>query len=823
MAQKKNDNRLSAKVSKSTLKAIESLEKSSDKLLAIQGTLPKDLINAGKALDELSNAINKNILQTYNSFVGLGQDYSAHEVNQILALSQKNALNNKKAMSKVLKDFKTAVSSSDKARDVVQNRKDMKASLYSSYDLILNIIPKMRLALNTIANSVISPDDFSKRSLSFFFEEASITRQDKEEINRRLEMIIEKFEIEKDLKEDVVQTLVKGECAWAVLSMNDELKSLLKESYITENNGYETLGTTTKGMLRESVTASQEERFLFQSGYSLFNEDGNLKEDDFSNNLDDFLNEIFVIGNSKNFLSEDAKNKEEIETSRRFEMKSSDFDKKEKDLSDEAIDGLKLNSDSAVVRKLKVDQLVKLEYDNKVYGYIYIDALPIDEASTSQQRFGSANSSADPNSQPNMVASSVQNVLYSSNDIDKAAYGEKKNVIVDPKLNFIADVFVNRLSKKENVKLLKKSDQLKNVIYHSLITKRITRDEKIRVLFFTPDEVVHIDRGQSIFDNILFFAKLYIATLVTILMQNIVRGADKRAYYIDIGLENDAANAINSTIRDIKAKDLTNVHNMDVNSMLNVLGEFHDFYIPTIDGEKPIEISTVDGLQNISLDNDFLNWLSNNIFSGIGIPSAYLTEVENIDFAKTLAMQNSRFIRDIVSEQVIFGYGYSELLKKIYIKEYGSSAKDDEDDKKKSIKTTLHLLDINSIEVKFPSPVSLNMTNMNDQINNLGTMVDALSPILDIPAADIEAAGPMFKREMFKKFLPNLNWDDIDEITQKVKKSIQTSKIQAYVPNSNPPPEDGQPVVTSADADSASSDLDSASSGLSDVGMEDEE
>ena len=334
---------------------------------------------------------------------------------------------------------------------------------------------------------------------------------------------------------------------------------------------------------------------------------------------------------------------------------------------------------------------------------------------------------------------------------------------------------------------------MKHCIYHSLITKRITKDEKVRVIFFTADEVVHIDRKKSIFDNVLFFAKLYIATLITILMQNIVRGADKRAYYIDIGLENDAANAINSVIRDIKSKELSNVHNMDLTSMLNILGDFNDFYIPQIDGEKPIEISTVDGLNNISLDNDFLNWLSNNIFSGIGLPSAYLTEVENIDFAKTLAMQNSRFIRDIVSEQVRFGFGYSELLKKLYKMEYRGTATEEQD--KDDKKSALHLLDVETIEVRFPSPVSLNMTNMNDQINNLNTLIDALTEVIEVKAEDKDAATPIFKREMYKKYLPNLNWEDIEEIVAKVQKDVRKAKILAKGGTeedaSDTPPEDG--------------------------------
>ena len=128
-----------------------------DKVISVQSGIPKELLNAGKALDDLAQDVNKSVLKTYNSFVGLGQDYSAQEVNQILSLSQKNATQTKKNMQKIVADFKKSMSNNDAAQELVKVRKAYKASLYSSYELIVSIIPKMRLALNTFANSIISP------------------------------------------------------------------------------------------------------------------------------------------------------------------------------------------------------------------------------------------------------------------------------------------------------------------------------------------------------------------------------------------------------------------------------------------------------------------------------------------------------------------------------------------------------------------------------------------------------------------------------------------------------------------------------------------
>jgi hypothetical protein len=792
------------------MKAIEKLSKSSDNIMAAQLDLPKDFIEQGHKLDKLTSDINRTIARTYNSFVGLGQDHNAQEVNQLLALSKKNAEGGKKGAAgfkQQVESFKKSIAGNDAATMLVQQRKTYKASLYSSYDLILGIIPKMKLAVNTIANSVISPDDFTKHSLTIAFNESNLPEETVKEAKDQLKEIVKKYKLEEDLKADVIDALVKGEKYYAVLSLNDELKGLLKEQATSaKNSGYRTLEGLTKKFVNESTAIQPEEFHLLSEGLEIFNEgvdkDKQISRDTFLNDLDAFLTENMVIGDSSHFLEEHLDSEKELTEAVAFKnpLQQQVTGGKNRESVDSSIDGLKLSSDSAICRKLNADSMVKLEFDNRVFGYIYVDTMSCDGNKATK-----APGTAGVDTSSNTITSAVQNVLYSSNDIQAgfgAMPGRNPQAMNDPKMMFLADVFANRLSQKENIKLIRKSEQLKYVIYHSLITRRITKDEKLRVLFFTPDEVVHIDRKESIFDNVLFFAKMYIATLITILMQNIVRGADKRAYYIDIGLENDAANAVNEVIRSIKAKDISNIHNMDLSSVMNMLGEFNDYYIPTIDGEKPISMETVEGLSNISLDNEFLNWLSNNIFSGLGLPAAYLTEVENVDFAKTLAMQNSRFIRDIIAEQVIFGKGYSELLRKLYMKEHGynrnrSKAQDEAADKEKIIDT--RLLDIESIEIKFPSPVSLNMTNLNDQLNNLNVLVETLGEIVDVPTGDKEAAAPIFKREMYKKFLSNLNWEDIDAITQKVKEEVIRMKLKNPVTPDNiasgtdaaVPPDDG--------------------------------
>jgi hypothetical protein len=796
MAKSNQGSKLPLKVSAAANRALEGFTKSSNKIVSSQLGAPQNLIDLSAQNEKLANSINSTIVRTYNDFVGLGSDHNAQEINQILTLSKKNAATTKTNVKEQLEKFKKSVGGNETAAAVVQQRKNYKASLYSSYDLILGVIPKMKMAVKTIANSIISPDDFSKRSFSIRFDESRMNKQAIAEAKSQLDTLTKKYKLDENLAEEVSDTLVKGERFFAILSLNDQIRTLLKEQVTsTPDSGYRTLQGTCKMMLSEA-TATPEENFLLDEGMAIFNEgrkeDNKFNKDNFANSLDEFFTNNFVIGDSSHLLNEHVETQNELTEAQAFQvptaMKSAASNTATSEAS-AAADGLRMSSDSAVLKRLSPDCVVKLEFEDQVYGYIYLDTIEAPRKANEPGRSGATG--GDQSMTANTVTSAVQSVLYSANDIDRGIGGGAKNNLAfnDPKLSFIADMFANRLSQKENIRLIKKSEQLKYVIYHSLLTKRITKDEKVRVLFFTPDEIVHIDRKESIFDNILFFAKLYIATLITLLMQNVVRGADKRAYYVDIGLENDAANAVNDVIRTVKAKDVSNIHDMDITSVMNMLSEFNDYYIPTIDGEKPITIDTVEGLSNVSLDNDFLNWLSNNIFSGIGLPSAYLTEVENVDFAKTLAMQNSRFIRDIISEQRIFGNGYSEIYRKLYKREFGNSsntnldksaaqkkANDANGDRNNDGSTAQ--IDIESIVVAFPSPVSLNMTNLNDQLNNLNMLVDSMAELIEVPKDDLDTAKPIFKLEMYRKFLSNLDWEEMDSVMKIVKQKLVTTKIK---------------------------------------------
>ena len=806
---------VSVSLSDAAKERLKSLSTNSKTILKTQYGIEAGLVNLNKKTDKLSADLQKIVRKSFSSFVGEDSTLNDGEMNTLIHLaSQRDKITKTATKDKLqsIEEFKKAVSekNSSQVSDIINTRRMSKTQLYASYDLILQIIPKMKLGLNTIVTSIISPDDFTKNSLNTIFDTNTLDDAEIENIRESLASLLETHNINKNLKPDIEEFLVKGELFFSTLSINDELKRLLKENTTVPRGGYKTLNEGcffNLATLNESVSTTifNEDLEFFNTAKTLFAE-SKLSDTALVENLNCLLKESIVTGNSKTFFSSDNKKVEELEAYMNTNKQST--------ISED--NDLVMTDDGAILKKLNPANVVKLEYDGKCYGYVYLDTIDEPTNKTTQMDI--------------TKASPMGTVIYSGNDFSSDGNSSlgSTTAVVDPKLMLIANMFTNKLAKSENLALLKNNENLKNAIYYSLKTKDILRKDKLRITYFLPEEVTHIDRGCSIFDNILFFAKMYIATLITILMQNIVRGGDRRAYYIEVGMENDISAAVNSAIRDIKSKDIVGIQNYDIQQILQVVGEFNDYYLPQIDGEKPITFDTVSGLSNDSLDNDFLNWLSNNIFSGIGLPSAFLTEVENIDFAKTLSMQNSRFIRDIVADQAILGLGYSTILQRLFKLKFTSSTTDkaiakskkkegkanvnatDEtvkelvgdkkEDKDISAKAELNnevnkydTIDVKSIKVLFPSPMSLNMTNLNDQISNFSSFLDPILETIEWEEADKEKANQRIKHEFLKKYVTGVDWAELDDIITKTRRGLTKDKLKKTA--TTPPVEGEDPLA----------------------------
>lgn len=760
----------------------------------------------------------------------------AHKELELSAGNKRTTKKDHEQLARVKEEIVAANKSG--ATAIIEHNRKKVAEAIATYNLILRIVPKMRLALTTFADSIISPDDYSRTTLNVVVEnDFKAQKEEYQELQTRVEDLIERYNLNKYLKKDILTYLKNGRMYYLVMSMNKQIKRYLslEESaelsevnishYLHEhenlpNYGYKvlkqrTLSESTKQVLagsgssvkvlqegissnlNTSIGSPDEVSSLtkLSEAFGLLNENHEVNGtvlSEASTRIDDFIAENFLIGTSDNLVFEEAS---EIAMADRplAAAFSPTGETLQGDKRLKTIPG----RERAILRRVSAANIVKLEHNEVCYGYLMLDIVDLDgEDNPIPSDKGCGNdddiSFSATAQQVQGAGSYLQSVIAkdlpkngqrgNQGDVtkDSTAAASSGN---DPRLEFIADVFANRLSLDTNIKLLRRNAVLKTAIYNSLALKDLrNKNEKLRIVYLEPEEVVELDRGQSIFDNILFFAKIYISALLTALMQNILNGSPKRAIYVEVGLDNDPSGSIQQTIRDVKSKDVVGVHKMDLQSILNFVGEAQTYYIPVVDGDKPISFETIDALDNKSLDDDFLKWLSDNMFSGINTPSAYLNDVENVDFARTLAMQHSRYLRETMVEQTILNPGFTELVRRLYRLEYLENESNRSSDLRQGEKTNANSLtfDSEAFSIQFPTPNGLKLNNLNDQISNAGGTVSNIleNTFLDVTDENRDKAERIFKDKLLRALLPNFDWSMIDEVKTSTKQELTDAETR---------------------------------------------
>jgi hypothetical protein len=705
------------------------------------------------------NKINRNFKQNTG-------DNIIEFFNKALAYQQKDEnsenLNNKGNLveiNKIIEDPENRV-----VNDIFFLELD-RISYYSNYKVIYDAIPQAAQALDTFVDNILSPDDFSKIIFNLSYDSISIKNSSVKEniqdkVIRNLKEINSNYKIEDMVQRIVRDTLKFGDQFVAVIKIEKEINKML----LTEDKIF---GLEDPKLHQEKNEIDLNDIVISEESIKDFEEifvaeKKNLNEAEIRDFIVTSINNNVIIEEDKAFLMEDT-----YEFQQGFEK-----EKQKKNLD------IKLNG--SIIKILEPEKVVKLYLDGINYGYYYIEKV-------SDESFGQTLS---------------KERGYMTQPYDQLANKDIKN-------NFILDVFVKGIAKKIDKPFISKNKEFKNTIYH-LLRQNFISDKKIKITYLSPNEVVHFKvndenndgYGISIYKKILFTAKLYLATLTSTLMQKLIRAPQKRLFYVDVGLDNDVENAIQSFVRDIKTREIKIGDLKDINTVMNAFGQFHDLYIPTINGEKPIQVDTMEGLDT-DINNDFMEYLLKTMLSGMGVPATFLNYADEVEFVKSLSMQNGKFIRSIITFQKRFGENFSEFYRRIYQNDYMNTDNDtfilnkEETNKKenKKINEGIFLenskeekiknkrseeensnVDLEKILVNFPSPSSLNMTNTLDQINNARDVIEFIvNSFLGEEAP--EAKKRFAKRDVAKELIPSLNWDKYEEIINNSLKNYVKDKL----------------------------------------------
>lgn len=654
---------------------------------------------------------------------------------------------------------------------------------YNNYKAIYTHIPEAAQALDAYKDNIMSPDDFTKLIFNIEYDN-ELDEELQKKVRDQLGDIRDKYEIE-DLADEIIgEALMYGDQYVSILSLEQELDIMLTDPIINdfgplneESIAFFDTETIDIKIGKDDVTKSEGLKDILTEAFVGLKKDEKqyITEDATYEIIAELANRNITIGSKKELLlerigAEQDKKKKEDGSFQTTDIPDEKKDKKRLKDKKKSDDSKPLYINGSALKVLDPSKVVELKIDNVVYGYYLIEDANVGNipnagylgASTGREVLNPVNMGS------NIITTNNSKFTPSMNALSVQGMS-------DSKVNIISKVFLDVLSKKIDKDFIRNNKEFKDFIYN-LVKQDYILKKEIKVTYFAPDEIIAF-KVPALYRKIVFFAKLYVAMLTNMLLIKMGRAHDKRVFYVDVGADANYEQAISRVIQDIKTKEFKMDMLGEINTILNLTpGRFDDYYIPSINGEKPIEIETLQGM-DIDMNNDFLEFLKDSMMAGIGIPRTLIDATKEIDFARTLSAQNANFVRNVIKYQKKFTDPFTKLFRKLYENEFKYN-NDSESD-------ILSFIDLRDIKVKFPSPATLNMSNITDQIQTVDTNAEFIASQILPPdqTEGTELKRMMLKGEIVKDFLPSIDWEKYEEFVEKVevkkiKKDLKNRKTE---------------------------------------------
>lgn len=389
--------------------------------------------------------------------------------------------------------------------------------------------------------------------------------------------------------------------------------------------------------------------------------------------------------------------------------------------------------------------VIPIRLDRKIIGYYYV---------TKQ-----VDSQLNPN-QPNGVV-----------DLSFQPYTKDKKLV---------DSLANLIVRSFNKEMLNKNIQLKSEIAEIIMAHKFT-EGKLTFLFIPENEIVRFavnedenGKGHSMIEPALFPARLYLL-LTMFNMLYVLNNNQVRIHYIkSSGLNKDYASQIQKTIRKFQARNITIDDIYSYSGVLNKIGGIANLMLPAGRGDqKAIETDTIEPA-TAPINTDFLEQLRRQAISATGNPSLMIINgMDEWDFAKTVEIANTKFLSTVSSYKLDFNDQISNFYKILL--------KNDSD---------LDHQVINSLQFKFSSIKQPGLNITSNMINDFNNELEAVSAMYFTKNELEDENGPTpiqleLRKELAKEYLPQLDFEKLDKLTQRVRIQANKRSLETNADNQN--------------------------------------
>lgn len=572
-------------------------------------------------------------------------------------------------------------------------------------DMICKYMPMLEDALGVLCDNVISSDHFSKDFIFISDENVSV-ENNKEIFYNNIKVLKDKYDLLIKFQDIIYNTSKYGERFYYIVPYERAIKKLLDNPENKFVTSHEAMSLTESGILKQTPA-------LKESG-DVFVNAINKKEQsldvEFTFNMSNSLSKEIVAheaaANRLKHIKESALNFNEATTST-VSLVANDKLDASPFYDDTTSNGLVLASDNrfntkedwglngCVFKELNRYKIIPVRIEDLILGYAYLendsmygldDDFPVSDTTTPVNAMG----------------------INVATDLEAT----KNSAVIS---DSIVKTVASKLSAAIDNKFIKLNKDLSKEIYtvlkHDL---QAGRKNKYNVTFLPPDDVVHcyykLDpdtyRGISDLYKAMIPAKLFIGLYITNTIGAMTRAQDRRVYYVkQSGIDTNISKILLTTIDQLKRQNF-NIRQLEsMKNVLNILGRFNDFVIPTDNsGNAPVQFEVMQG-QQIDPQTDLMEKLQSMAVNSTDVPFEIVQARQSMDYAIQASMSNSRFLKKIYNRQTIANRFLSSIMTKLYRGEFNNPTA--------------------VIKVNLPTPMFLNLTNTNQIIQNANDVAQA--------------------------------------------------------------------------------------------------
>ena len=572
-------------------------------------------------------------------------------------------------------------------------------------DMICKYMPMLEDALGVLSDNVISSDHFSKDFIFISDENVSV-ENNKELFYNNIKVLKDKYDLLIKFQDIIYNTSKYGERFYYIVPYERAIKKLLDNPENKFVTSHEAMSLTESGILKQTPA-------LKESG-DVFVNAINKKEQsldvEFTFNMSNSLSKEIVAHeaavNRLKHIKESALNFNEATTST-VSLVANDKLDASPFYDDTTSNGLIVAGDKrfntkedwglngCVFKELNRYKIIPVRIEDLILGYAYLendsmygldDDFPVSDTTTPVNAMG----------------------INVSTDLEAT----KNSAVIS---DSIVKTVASKLSAAIDNKFIKLNKDLSKEIYtvlkHDL---QAGRKNKYNVTFLPPDDVVHcyykLDpdtyRGISDLYKSMIPAKLFIGLYITNTIGAMTRAQDRRVYYVkQSGIDTNISKILLTTIDQLKRQNF-NIRQLEsMKNVLNILGRFNDFVIPTDNsGNAPVQFEVMQG-QQIDPQTDLMEKLQSMAVNSTDVPFEIVQARQSMDYAIQASMSNSRFLKKIYNRQTIANRFLSSIMTKLYRGEFNNPTA--------------------VIKVNLPTPMFLNLTNTNQIIQNANDVAQA--------------------------------------------------------------------------------------------------